>query len=710
MTDMSSEAHPVKSQSRDKTFMETIPGESGDDAHRWWIVPFVLAAFAFIVYRWVFAYTLMMSQNTPGCFFMFGRDFLAEFLGSPGGLVSYTTNFVRQFNHYPWVGALIIAIIVPCLYIFLVLILERLRGGPATFVAFFPCVLLLTTLNYSIIHVTLGLIPNAAAFLGLLHLRMRGPKLIYAAIAIPGLYLLTGAYFWLFAAWVIMSPRIDDRSDRFPALRFFCLALAIATPFIAWRWLFLVPLRHALLSPTILMMGFSAEETVPTLVLSVSLLLLPSLGRMLQRRKDWLLNHHPAVQAALLGGVALILLYLYYNSSERSCVEYEQLYARRQWDMILEKAKSDPPCALLPQFIVNCALQHKGRLLEEMFRYPQNHGARSLILSIPRPNDPHDDLLKAMYNSDLFFEMGHMNMAFAQAFNAMVTNGRTYASLQRMAECSMVLGNYDLAKKYLSILEQTFFYRTYARHWKSILANATAKEASTLFPEQQSRLPKLDLSMLPVGFMPPLTLLKSDAHNRMAFDYFAAWCLLDRVSLPMLVDNIGCLKDAGYARVPDCLEEALLIVKADQRIFASLQDLGHAEATRKRFDAFEKAISMRDGGQAAMAFNGTYLYYFTFSTQPPCPILHQAHAQIGNELFAIGRTDEAVAHYRYALALVPDFSAVHAALATALRSQGKLGEAKSHDEEARRTATIRESSREEAVPSIIGRSAGRTSE
>jgi len=76
------------------------------------------------------------------------------------------------------------------------------------------------------------------------------------------------------------------------------------------------------------------------------------------------------------------------------------------------------------------------------------------------------------------------------------------------------------------------------------------------------------------------------------------------------------------------------------------------------------------------------MYYDVFTVLPP-PIGHaDSHWRLGNELRAIGRTDDAIMQYRQALRFDPHSSSFHASLADALKAQGKSDEAAAEYREA----------------------------
>jgi tetratricopeptide (TPR) repeat protein len=252
----------------------------------------------------------------------------------------------------------------------------------------------------------------------------------------------------------------------------------------------------------------------------------------------------------------------------------------------------------------------------------------------------------------------------------------------------MVKGHYALAMEYLTILERTLFHRAYARQYKALLADAKARDLH--FAEQRSRLPTAELAdMAMAGFISPLTLLESDPHNRMAFDYLMAWCLLDRQMLPMLPRYVGGLNAAGYRSIPVHLQETLLAVETITGHSAVPPGFNCDPATAARFNSFMGQIEQYPDKLAAQralrpAFSDTYMYYSAFVAAPVTRKGALAYWWLANGFRALGRTDEAIAHYQHALWLDPAFAEAHAALADMLKSQGHLEEAAYHLSEARR--------------------------
>ena len=138
-------------------------------------------------------------------------------------------------------------------------VLKRLMGGAALFCALLPCVVMATTLSSRILDITVGLIASVGPFLIYLRLPKGRARRIYALVAMPALYLLSGGCFWLFALWVVATEWLENKPSADVAWKLLLPALAAALPLIAWRWLFMLPLRSTLLRPTI----FADEISIP---------------------------------------------------------------------------------------------------------------------------------------------------------------------------------------------------------------------------------------------------------------------------------------------------------------------------------------------------------------------------------------------------------------------------------------------------------------
>lgn len=600
----------------------------------------VLFAVSFLVLNWIYGYVIVFQSETNDCFFLFGRPFFEEFLDHPAGPVRYAGRFLAQFYHIRWLGALVIAACIACFGFLFHGVVRKLNRTVPLSQTLLPCVLLLAlhTSTMWLLQDTLGVCTSCVAFLGYLSLPGTVTKRVYAFAATPIAYFVAGTYVWIFVAWVIASE-CRDSSVRSGLLFVAAYMLfSISVPLVAWRWWFMIPLRSALICPVQFGPPFrigSGDQTSAHFAIDCglavgllgTLLLIPywnSLFSGTSLAMFWHARSDRRTRAALTFAVGILLILLHlvrYEAPLAEVIAVRQLYKARKWDALLERARQNPYGDHRIQFMTNFALCQQGKLLDEMFSYRQPWGTRGLFMNFSGmrvASAKEDDTRNGMYNSDLLYELGHANFSLRHAYNCITMQGRTDESLARMAECSIVNGNYATATKYLNLLERTLFYRAFARHYKEVIADPAAVKRE--FGELRARLPKVDGSAHPTAYF--VTLLESKPDNRQALDYLMAWLLLDRTpeSMESLCLDIGHFRDVGRTTIPRHCQEAMLLKERFSGQPVDPQGFVIDKAIMARVEKFEQDFSgqggWRDAKTARNIYGDSYMFYWFFATVP----------------------------------------------------------------------------------------------
>lgn len=148
------------------------------------------------------------------------------------------------------------------------------------------------------------------------------------------------------------------------------------------------------------------------------------------------------------------------NSEELS---YDYMQRRGQWEQIIQKSQEAYPQSLACQHIVRMALHQKGKINDdEMFA--------DLALSV----NAMSSMTSAYMMSDVYMYAGLVNMSQRASFEAMASiedfsmSGR---ALQRLTETAIITGQYRVAEKYIKILENTVYYRDFAKKVKGLVNN-----------------------------------------------------------------------------------------------------------------------------------------------------------------------------------------------------------------------------------------------
>ena len=142
-------------------------------------------------------------------------------------------------------------------------------------------------------------------------------------------------------------------------------------------------------------------------------------------------------------------------------MEYDCLQRQAAWRKIIEKAAKEEPNAKACQHIVSLAKYYQKEITPEGMKE-----------SLYKPSRALTDAVSAMMMSDLFFQMGFVNFSQRAAFEAMESTSnynKSGRALCRLTETALVTGQYEVALKYISLLEETLSYRKWARYMRQLV-------------------------------------------------------------------------------------------------------------------------------------------------------------------------------------------------------------------------------------------------
>ena len=152
-------------------------------------------------------------------------------------------------------------------------------------------------------------------------------------------------------------------------------------------------------------------------------------------------------------------------------LEYDFLLRQGKWNQIVDKDQQNKTMLLSCQNAVRIALWKTGRLAPEY-----------LQACVMDPKAALSSRASAYMMSDIYIMIGQVGMAQRAAFEAMeyIPNyNKSGRALKILTEISIITGQYTLAEKYLSILDETTFYRRWVRKMRPMLANPKLIEQDT---------------------------------------------------------------------------------------------------------------------------------------------------------------------------------------------------------------------------------------
>lgn len=400
--------------------------------------------------------------------FLFDSNYMLEVVKLPGGVADLLGRFCTQFFLFAWIGALIISLLFMAIQL---LTLRWVGRGWLYALSFVPAALLWLFLldeNALLGGVWAVLLTMLAAW-GCDHLPSGWVKQALLLIAVPLLYWMAGPVSVLF---ILLQIRRPERT----AWYWYCgaLVLFVLMPVVLAHYL---PVPADSLWRGIHYHRFPTE--VPTLmwesVLSVIVLCLVS--RLLPRLANASCRPIvPTLTSLLVIGCIGLIVKQNYNAKAEKVMAYDFMACHQQWNRILETIRAEKPNNQIGVTVQNLALGMHGTLVEQLLNYHQN-GLLGLLPDVQR------DATSPLPTAEAFYQLGMIYVAQRTVFEAqeaILDFQKSARCYKRLAQTNLIIGSYEVSRKYLASLQKTLFYRDWANETLSLLGD---EEAIAKHPE-----------------------------------------------------------------------------------------------------------------------------------------------------------------------------------------------------------------------------------
>ncbi len=356
--------------------------------------------------------------------FLFDGNYVWDIVRHPGGMADLLGRFCTQFFLFAWVGAAVIAVLLSAVQ----LLMTRLtRWGWLYGVTFVPSFLLWIFLldENALMGGIWAVLLTLIALWGLSRLPKGWIRRILIIIAIPILY------------WMVGPAWDGTHYHRYPTV-------------------------------------------VPVLLYAawLSAIILPFLVSLFCKRKT------PPQVSIVHCQLSILFVFLVMGSQvcknsnlkAEKVMKYDFMARYQQWNRILETINAEKPNNQIGVTVQNLALAMHGMLADHLFDYHQN----GLLGLLP---DVGTDATSPLPTAEAFYQLGMITVAQRTVFEAQEAildfqkSGRCY---KRLAQTYLILGNYEVARKYLMALQKTLFYRSWANETLPLLGD---EEAIAQHPE-----------------------------------------------------------------------------------------------------------------------------------------------------------------------------------------------------------------------------------
>jgi hypothetical protein len=321
------------------------------------------------------------------------------------------------------------------------------------------------------------------------------------------------------------------------------------------------------------------------------------------------------IQAVMIFSLVATSALYSYNKKAKAFLLVDHYARLEEWQKVLDIAQKGLPISNVVQCQVNRALYHTGYLTEKMFSMTQLFGGDGLFLhkSVRAPY--------ALQHSDLFFDLGLINESEHWAHEAIASNGYTACNLQRLVLVNLLKRKRDIAAKYLGMLHKTMWHKKWATEHQKCLSDDSVFWERPKYRYLKSIMPESDFLVSPVEPELCLEELLKNTKNKMAFEYFMAYCLLEG-QVGRFIKNLSRLNDYDYPKIPRHFEEAMLIYnQLTGGKGVTLQGREISEQTIRKFNDFNRIKAKYKSDKTAardelVKYRDTYWFYGLYYFKP----------------------------------------------------------------------------------------------
>ena len=487
---------------------------------------------------WYVWYPHALSYQEQYQLFLWTGDYFVEKISLPGGFADWVGEFIVQFYYVEWLGALLLALL---------------------FVALQRVTLKLMDNGKWIMDNSMSLIPRMISLL-----------------PVAVMWWLMGDINVLLSLPVAIVLALALACIRLPKRLF-------------WLDILIVPVAYWLIGPAVWIY-------IVVRVIHLSWKHLWTAGWLVAVQLmvyAWLLPQWPLQQA--MTGLSYYRIPLHYpqwsgyDKDMYELIRLDYLVRNERWDEIVKRAGEYQVKTPFWCNCVNLALSQKRLLADRMFDFYQS-GEDALIM--PRTRD----LTSMLPSAEAFWRLGMVNSAQRYMFDTQesILNGKKSGRCtKRIAECMMVNGHYQTARKQIELLKKSLFYRSWAEEMEKMIeaeikAEAEAETEAETEADQTTPGPSYSGGEMAVyGRLRKMRykesflysyeeidkmfglLLMNNTDNKMALDYFLAQMLLNG-NVQGFQQYLGLAQQyGGYRQMPLGYQDAMRCIQMQGNVQGS---------------------------------------------------------------------------------------------------------------------------------------------
>lgn len=456
---------------------------------KWLIYVIPMAVMSYIIFYWMYVHNIdFLWKAERLSLFVFDDTFFHDKITVPGGMLQYLGCFFTQFFYNQLMGTLIYIIVSILLA---VLIGWSFRLGKELFVlSFIPvvaAVLSFTELGYMvyvlkfpgfIYSIIVGIIVLSLLF-GI-YIRVRDMKFKYSVVVtclLICVYSSLYAFIGIYAIGLLVCCSIYELlHNKLQGLVHIIIAVVciISVPYLYASLVFdglNTDKLYRVCLPDFIMTDESMR--LPFIILAISLIILSAIAALRGNiklqicSKDGTLNKKPLFVSGVITLASMAFagyMLWHYSFTDKNfyvSLKAERAAENKDWNAVIDATASVEQPTRVIVLLRNLALFKIGEAGDRLFKYPDGSSAYNVSGNI--------QVLRLMCSKILYYNYGKINYCYRWCMEDKVEYALCPEQLIYMIRCSLLNGEWNLARKYISTLKQTLFYEDKAKHYESLL-------------------------------------------------------------------------------------------------------------------------------------------------------------------------------------------------------------------------------------------------
>ena len=511
---------------------------------------------AALVYWWLI-HPEIISYHEQNQMFLTTFDYFVAHTSLPGAVADYLAESIVQLGFIVFWGAVAMALLLTAIHL-IVWRIMRLCGATSFsyLLSMLPSLLIMTLATDTDVLPTFSvsfLIVAVAAWLRTVVCRLRYVWIV-DAIALPAIYWIAGPLALVLLCAVVVNNIwcSCERRTSLPKAAIIALAFAIYEVAVIVITGMSLQYNYSALFCGLFYCASPNASPAPWLIVAGVSILLPIIVLIISNLKNKVVTFAISLVPIV---VAIVLMALGSNRKQLEVVRYDYLVRASKWNAIIAQSEKRQPESIAGIAATNLALSLTGQMPDRMFEFRQA-GAAGLL--------PSDDLtsLTSLISAEICWNLGMVNEAqrfFFEAQEAIAGYKSSVRCCRRLAETSLVNGDYNVAAKYLRWLANTTFYRSWAVSRLEMIAHKEQIEADAVYARQRSFRTRADYFFGDTSADQIFgNLYTHNNDNHAALEYLMAYEQVER-DAAHFVQYFPLVLSAHPARIPRSYQESLAI-------------------------------------------------------------------------------------------------------------------------------------------------------